>query len=71
EGLLFSVRNTSRPVELAGDAAPATTKPDPALHGFGLDNVRAILKKYGGDFAMQYAAGWFEFVGEVPARPAP
>lgn len=71
EGLLFSVRNTSRPVELAGDAAPATTKPDPALHGFGLDNVKAILKKYGGDFAMQYAAGWFEFVGEVPARPAP
>ena len=61
----FSVRNTSRPVTIEGDDIP-TTKPDSRLHGFGLANVKAILARYHGAHAMQYADGWFQFAGEMP-----
>ena len=40
-----------------------TTKSDPALHGFGLSNIKLILNKYAADFIMDYADGWFQFTG--------
>lgn len=35
------------------------------MHGFGLENVKLILKKYSGDYAMSYKDGWFQFTGEI------
>ena len=60
----FTVRNTSAPVEIINDSIP-TTKPEPEMHGFGLENVKLILKKYSGDYAMSYKDGWFQFTGEI------
>lgn len=65
ESFFFSVRNTSLPVTIQDGHIP-TTKPDPRLHGFGLPNVKAIVEKYHGTCAMQYAGGWFQFAGEMP-----
>lgn len=33
---------------------PITTKPNKALHGFGLRSVKKVIKKYNGDFALEY-----------------
>ena len=33
---------------------PITTKPNKALHGFGLRSVKKVIKKYSGDFALEY-----------------
>lgn len=33
---------------------PITTKPNKALHGFGLKSVKKVIKKYSGDFALEY-----------------
>lgn len=60
----FTVRNTSAPVEIINDSIP-TTKQEPEMHGFGLENVKLILKKYSGDYAMSYKDGWFQFTGEI------
>lgn len=65
ENFFFSIRNTSLPVTIQDGHIP-TTKPDPRLHGFGLPNVKAIVEKYHGTCAMQYADGWFQFAGELP-----
>lgn len=62
--LLFSVRNTSAPVKIH-DGNIRTTKSNPALHGFGLSNIKLILNKYAADFIMDYADGWFQFTGEI------
>ena len=70
ESFYFSVRNTSRPVAIVEDTI-STTKPDPKLHGFGLANVKAILDKYHGFYAMEYADGWFQFAGEMPVSQDP
>ena len=60
----FSVRNTSAPVKIH-DGNIRTTKSNPALHGFGLSNIKLILNKYAADFIMDYADGWFQFTGEI------
>lgn len=70
ESFYFSVRNTSQPVSIVEDTI-STTKPDPKLHGFGLANVKAILDKYHGFYAMEYADGWFQFAGEIPVLQEP
>ena len=66
--LFFAVRNTCNPVKIVGDHIP-TTKVNPQLHGFGLENVKTLLKKYGGDYAMEYDNGWFTFTGEIDNLP--
>lgn len=60
----FSVRNTSAPVKIH-DGNIRTTKSNPALHGFGLSNIKLILNKYAADFIIDYADGWFQFTGEI------
>lgn len=30
-----------------GHGKPQTTKPDPAVHGFGIEQMRAVAEKYG------------------------
>ena len=66
--LFFAIRNTSKPVKIIGESIP-TTKPNPQLHGFGLENVKTLLHKYNGEYAMEYDAGWFTFTGEIENHP--
>lgn len=46
-----------------------TTKPNAQLHGFGLENVKTLLHKYNGEYAMEYDEGWFTFTGEIDNYP--
>ena len=64
EQFYFSIRNTCNPVKIVDDRI-RTTKPDASLHGFGLSNVKTIIQKYKGNYAMEYEDGWFLFVGEI------
>lgn len=66
QSFLFSVRNTTLPVEIKNDTIQ-TTKPNASLHGFGLSNIKLILNKYHADFVMDYEDGWFQFTGEIEA----
>lgn len=66
--LFFAIRNTCKPVKIVGEYIP-TTKPNAQLHGFGLENVKALLHKYNGEYAMEYDDGWFTFTGEIENFP--
>ena len=68
EVLFFSIQNTCNPVTIQNNCI-ATTKPNPHLHGFGLENVKMILKKYHGEFSMKYENESFLFVGEIVNTP--
>ena len=61
----FSIRNTSLPVHIVNDHI-ASTKAEPYLHGFGLENVKTLLKKHNGEYVMLYENGWFQFSAEIP-----
>lgn len=62
--LFLSVRNNSHPVVIRDNMIP-TTKIPPDMHGYGLQNVKTILKKYDAFFTMQYADGYFSFAAEI------
>lgn len=66
--LSVSVVNPSRPVTVE-DGQIATTKADPLLHGFGLQNVRDILDRYGAEYTCFYEGGRFVFSADWPDRP--
>lgn len=66
--LFFSIQNTANPVIIKNNCI-ATTKLNPHLHGFGLENVKMILEKYHGEFFMQYKNDCFLFVGEIANTP--
>lgn len=66
--LQITVANPSRPVEIV-DGWIATSKKDPLLHGFGLQNVRDILARYGAEPQITYQDGWFVFQCEWPDQP--
>lgn len=65
DGLFLSIRNTSLPVSIV-DGEIKTVKEPPTEHGFGLAGVRRILKQLNGEYAIDYAGNWFQFVAEVP-----
>lgn len=65
--LSVSVVNPSRPVTVV-DGQMTTTKPDPMLHGFGLQNVREILARYGAEYTCFYEKGRFVFSADWPDR---
>lgn len=64
--LFYAVRNRSLPVNVQPGQLPVTTKIPPALHGYGLENVRTTLKKYSSLYAINYADGWFGFATDLP-----
>ena len=67
EGELFlSVQNRSLTVALQPGQLPPSTKENPTLHGYGLENVRTILKKYKALYTMEYYDGWFRFATQLP-----
>lgn len=68
DALFFSVRNTSPFVQVYNNAV-ITTKNNSLLHGYGLQNVRTILKKYDSFFGLDYKDGWFSAYLEVPNTP--
>ena len=68
DSLFFAIRNTCKPVKIVGEYIP-TTKPNAQLHGFGLENVKTLLYKYNGEYAMEYDDGWFTFTGEIENHP--
>lgn len=39
-----------------------------AGHGFGLWNVRDVLKKYGGEYTISCRECWFRFTCTIPLR---
>ena len=65
---IVAIRNTCKPVKIIGEYIP-TTKPNAQLHGFGLENVKTLLRKYNGEYAMEYDEGWFTFTGEIDNYP--
>lgn len=66
EELFFSVHNRSLPVSIQPGQLPPSTKENPTLHGYGLENVRSILKKYKAVYTMEYQEGWVYFATELP-----
>ena len=63
--LVLVLRNTSPPVSLAQPLA--TTKPDALNHGYGLQNVRRIIQKHGGEESVSYEDGWFQCTVFLPS----
>lgn len=63
--IFLAVRNTSLPVKIKENYIPST-KPNPSEHGYGLQNIKTILKLYHAEFAMQYKNGYFQFAAEIP-----
>lgn len=63
--LFFSIVNSSPPVKIINEQIQ-TTKADPALHGFGIPNVKSILDHYNAFYIMQYEKGEFQFSIEWP-----
>lgn len=61
----FIIRNTALPVKIINNEIPST-KSSLHLHGFGLSNIKAILNKYCGEYAMSYKDGYFQFIFEIP-----
>ena len=56
-------------VPLHGDELPASTKQEPG-HGVGLANVRSVLVRYGGEYAISCKDRWFCFTFTVPVPAA-
>lgn len=57
--ILLSVRNTSLPVTITNNDFVHRRSLE---HGYGTQNIKACLKKYGFDYALDYKDGWVHFV---------
>lgn len=60
EMFFLSLRNTSSRRPEMKDGKFQTTKNDTGLHGFGVENVKHIIKKYDGIIDFKYGNGYFE-----------
>lgn len=58
---VLSVMNTIDKVPVMENGLPVTTKGDPLIHGYGLQNIVSILAEYGACPAIQCQDGWFQF----------
>ncbi len=63
--LLFSVRNTSPPVEIL-DGHIETSKKPKAEHGYGLNAIRRVIQQLNGEYVIDYTKPWFQFTAELP-----
>ena len=63
--LSISIINPSRPVLIINGQIP-TSKPEPQLHGFGLNNVKDILEKYQAEYSFAFEDGRFIFTADWP-----
>ena len=61
QGILsISIINPSLPVQIINGQIP-TTKSEPLLHGYGLQNVKDILNKYEAEYTFSFEDGRFIF----------
>ena len=66
--LLLSVRNrVEADLDLVDGQLPHSTKKEPG-HGIGLWNVKTVLEKYGGEYAISCRDLWFRFTCSIPIR---
>lgn len=63
--LFISIRNTSSPVKIVDGRIETSKKPEKE-HGYGLAGVFQVLEQLNGEYAMNYADNWFQFVAEIP-----
>jgi len=56
--LTIRIANTSGPVNIV-DNTCATTKSDPLLHGYGLENIKKTVGQNGGNSVIRYENGMF------------
>ena len=61
EKTVLSVMNTIDKAPVMENGLPVTTKADPLMHGYGLQNILSILAKHGAYPAIQCQDGWFQF----------
>lgn len=61
DSILYIENSVSKPVKIS-DGHIATTKKDVPLHGYGLQNVIAVINSFGGTYAMQCEDLIFSFV---------
>ena len=66
-GVYVSIRNTSNPVVIVNGEI-ATSKQNPAEHGFGIPAVKYILDQLNAEYTFAYKDGWFQFVIEIPEK---
>ena len=65
---VVSVRNrVSQDIPLRQDELPASTKSEPG-HGMGLANVRAVVERCGGEYAITCKDKWFCFTCSIPCE---
>lgn len=66
--VVLSVRNrVEKDLNLADGQLPRISQKG-AGHGFGLWNVRDVLKKYGGEYTISCRECWFRFTCTIPLR---
>lgn len=66
--VVLSVRNrVEKDLNLVDDQLPRISQKG-AGHGFGLWNVRDVLKKYGGEYTISCRECWFRFTCTIPLR---
>ena len=66
--VVLSVRNrVEKDLDLADGQLPRISQKG-AGHGFGLWNVRDVLKKYGGEYTISCRGCWFRFTCTIPLR---
>lgn len=56
---VYVIRNASPQVVFSKNRMPKTHKSNKAWHGYGLQNISDSVKKYDGDFEIQYSEGEF------------
>lgn len=66
--VVLSVRNrVKKDLNLVDGQLPRISQKG-AGHGFGLWNVRDVLKKYGGEYTISCRECWFRFTCTIPLR---
>ena len=65
--LFISVVNPSKPINIVDNHIP-TSKDEPLLHGFGMQNIKEILDRYGAEYAFSCERGRFVFSVDWPDK---
>ena len=58
--VVISIYNTYKEPIIERDGEFQTTKKDKDLHGIGLNNIKNVVRQYGGDLHINYDGAYFE-----------
>lgn len=68
---VLAVKNmVAAPVELVDGWVQGSTKANGLAHGYGLRNVRDILRRCGGEISLSCKDGWFTAAAILPQEPS-